>query len=129
MERYKCRLPGSLTITADNWKYDFSRDRNHPFNAEATFVFSQSFLTALNNGSYNDDPLPVLFWDQKYIQATFHEQLKYLSGLYKEQQDPLRSKATTRQAKNARARRKRQVCGIVNLAITRQLIIHNSLAL
>ncbi|KAJ3507925.1 hypothetical protein NLJ89_g6031 [Agrocybe chaxingu] len=110
VEAYKINAPNSITITADNWRYDFSRPRDNLFNKEAEYVFADSFVDDLRNGGYtHPNPLPELFWDAVYVKARFHSQLKYLCGLYRQQRNPNEAKRILELEKKARARRKQQL--------------------
>ncbi|KAJ3511305.1 hypothetical protein NLJ89_g4176 [Agrocybe chaxingu] len=110
MLAYERRQPGCIQITPENWRYDLSRRRDDPFNLDAQYVFSQSFLRALQDHEYiYPNSIPETFWDRNYIYDTFHEQLKYLHAKYHELADRTGNKTHRRQKKNARAQRKQEL--------------------
>jgi hypothetical protein len=82
---YNLRQEGCITISCENFRMDFTRDRSIPFNLEAEFEFAINFRhRVLIDKWYSFPPIPDRFMTEEYIIFCLHNHVKYVREKYKE---------------------------------------------
>lgn len=88
LKAYHDRTPEGIILTTTSFRYDFSRTVDHPFNADAIFVATRGFISAIEGGSYRQDrpesKLSPDVTDVHYVAACVKEHFRYMAKCYKD---------------------------------------------
>jgi len=83
-EAFIQELPGSIKITANDFRLDLGRNRSSMFNRTAMEVFAADFHRKVTKEDwYNSPPIPPWYLLINVIGDAFYEHLKYVKSRYK----------------------------------------------
>lgn len=83
-EAFIRELPGSIQITANDFRLDLSRDRSTLFNRTAMEVFTADFYRkVMQDNWYNSPPIPTQYLQVDIISDCFYYHLKHVKSRYK----------------------------------------------
>jgi hypothetical protein len=106
LQAYHDRAPGCISLSAENFRVDFSRPLTSIFNKEAIEVFAEDFIEKVQqHGFYADHQIHPDFLAVPYLVGKIQQHLEYVRRIWKGN-----SEAIAAQSKiNARRNRKTQV--------------------
>ncbi|KAI6040011.1 hypothetical protein EDC04DRAFT_2894716 [Pisolithus marmoratus] len=82
-EAFNRDLPGSIQITANDFRLDLSRNRSTLFNRTAMEVFAEDFYQKVTrDGWYKSPPIPVRYLQVDTISDCFYYHLKHVKSRY-----------------------------------------------
>jgi hypothetical protein len=107
---------GSIEVTLTDFRYDFTRKKSHPFNANALYIAAQGFLEAVKKGQYTTDEKQKQFIPKSLLTVphVLHSVEQHIGGhlaaLHKEARAPdAAKKEHKRLTSSARSTRRNEV--------------------
>lgn len=89
---FRDKNPEAIVVTTAEFRYDFSKAVNDPFNANALYVATRGFQAALRSGWYLQDDPNYHYEDIFYATGTIELHMKlyfrYLASQWSEASDP-----------------------------------------
>lgn len=80
---------GCVTVTAETFRMDFSRNQTSFFNLEAIEVFTEHFIKCVDeDGWYRDADIPEEFLQPTVVMAALQKHLKYVFQVYRRVAEP-----------------------------------------
>jgi hypothetical protein len=83
-ELWQVQSPDRPSITAENFRFNLTRDRNHIINEEAAHIFALDFIAKVGEGWYSHHEPAECFMEVLVVTKVFYKHMKHLKACFAE---------------------------------------------